>query len=463
MLGEINKEMGTDYLLGDEEIARFVARGYHILDPDIDARIHRDVRQQTRAACENGANPGNAIYEMVPALKQVLSHPQVVGALSSILGPDYYMECHRHVHCTSPGQQAGRFHQDGTPRALRGWTRPWRYGHRPRKVLLVYFPQAVGKELGPTSVVPGSQYYRRQPEDMQRLERRVEGGEGIMAIVHFSCWHRAGANQTGEERIMLKFLFDRQGEPASPDWNARPGYEPDFAAKARTWSRCEGGDLLTLPKTWQTMWNWLAGRGAERSGGAESLTALMAKLRSERESEALEAAYSIGGQLDSVGAHRLMERICAGSESEREMAALALSASGRVAGPALRQALAAADPWLRAMAADIAGDLGRESLDLLPEIERALDDEDAWVRHNAAQALEIWGQEANSAEQSVVRALDDPEAFVRFNALGALMNMRPLDARCTELLHRVATRDAAQPQWRAQDALRRLGNDKLSY
>ena len=158
-----------------------------------------------------------------------------------------------------------------------------------------------------------------------------------------------------------------------------------------------------------------------------------------------------------------MERICAGSESEKEMAALALSVSGRVAGPALRQALAAADPWLRAMAADIAGDLGRESIDLLPEIERALDDEDAWVRHNAAQALEIWGQEANAAEQSVVRALDDPEAFVRFNALGALMNMRPLDTRCTELLHRVATRDAAQPQWRAQDALRRLGNDKLSY
>ena len=59
------------------------------------------------------------------------------------------------------------------------------------------------------------------------------------------------------------------------------------------------------------------------------------------------------------------------------MAALALSASGRVAGSALRQALAAVDPWLRAMAADIAGDLGRESIGLLPEIERALDDEDA--------------------------------------------------------------------------------------
>ena len=68
------------------EMLAFIARGYHIFHPAIDAEIHQAVCAQTRAAFVEGKNPGNAIYERVPALEQVLSHPQMVGALTSILG-----------------------------------------------------------------------------------------------------------------------------------------------------------------------------------------------------------------------------------------------------------------------------------------------------------------------------------------------------------------------------------------
>ena len=452
-----------DFRLNDDEMLAFIARGYHLLHPAIDAEIHRAVCAQTRAAFVQGENPGNAIYEQVPVLAQVLSHPQVVGALTSILGVDYRMLCHRHAHLTQPGQAAGGFHQDGTPRALRGWTRPWRYGHRPRKVLLVYFPHAVPKELGPTTLAPGSQYYRQRPEEMEALECGVEGEAGVMAICHFSCWHRAGANASGTERIMLKFVFDRRGEPRGPSWKAAADYNPDFAAIARQWSARPNGRLLCLPKTWQTMWNWLGDRGAERLGGTASLASLCKGLASEQEHEALEAAYGLGGQVDADGARALVARMRHGGEQEREMAAVALSAAGRVAVDALRETLADPDPWLRAMAADIAGDLGRESLALVPEMERAIDDADVWVRHNALQALALWGREARGAEERVVEALTDAEPFVRFNALGALMNMRPLDARCAEWLQHVATNDAAHPQWQAQDALRRWDNAALRY
>ena len=54
------------------------------------------------------------------------------------------------------------------------------------------------------------------------------------------------------------------------------------------------GRLLSLPKTWQTMWNWLGGRGAERLGGTESLASLFKGLESDQEHEALEAAYRVG-------------------------------------------------------------------------------------------------------------------------------------------------------------------------
>ena len=452
-----------DFRLNDDEMLAFIARGYHLFHPAIDAEIHRAVCAQTRAAFVQGKNPGNAIYERVPALAQVLSHPQVVGALTSILGADYHLLCHRHAHLTQPGQAAGGFHQDGTPRALRGWTRPWRYGHRPRKVLLVYFPHAVPKALGPTTLAPGSQYYRQRPEAMEALECGVEGEAGVMAICHFSCWHRAGANTSDTERIMLKFVFDRRGEPRGPSWKAAADYNPDFAATACQWSALPDGCLLCLPKTWQTMWNWLGGRGAERLGGTESVASLFKSLASEQEHEAIEAAYGLGGQVDADGVRALVARMRQGGEQEREMAAIALSAAGRVAVDALRETLVDPDPWLRAMAADIAGDLGRESLALVPDIERAIDDADVWVRHNALQALALWGQEARCAEERVVEALTDAEPFVRFNALGALMNMRPLDARCAEWLQHIATNDAAHPQWQAQDALRRWDNAALRY
>ena len=395
------------------------------------------MREQTGAAFGEGENPGNAVYEQAPAVQQVLAHPQVVGALSCIIGPDYYMECHRHAHLTKPGQQAGGFHQDGTLRALKGWTRPWRYWHRPRKVLLIYFPQAV-------------------PEDMEVLECRVTGGEGIMAIVNFACWHRAGANTSDRERIMLKFLFDRRSEPQAPSWDAVDRYDPGFDAKAQEWSGLDDGRLLCLPRSWQTMWNWLGNRGEECVASVSSTDELMAALGSAEEAVALEAAYGLGSQVDEAGASALLNRLRDGEEMEREMAALALSAAGSAAVPALRQALSDDDAWLRAMTVDLAGDLGRESLALLPEIGEALDDEDAWVRHNAAQALEIWGEEAEREQLRLVHALDDSETFVRFNALGALMNMRLPAGRCTELLQKISAQDAAQAQWR-------LDHQRLSY
>ena len=184
---------------------------------------------------------------------------------------------------------------------------------------------------------------------------------------------------------------------------------------------------------------------------------------SDQEHEALEAAYGLGGQVDADGARALVTRMRHGDEQEREMAAVALSTAGRVAVDALRETLADPDPWLRATAADIAGDLGRESLALVPDMERALDDTDVWVRHNALQALALWGREARGAEERVVEALTDAEPFVRFNALGALMSMRPLDARCAEWFKHIATTDEAHPQWQAQDALRRWDNAALRY
>ena len=113
---------------------------------------------------------------------------------------------------------------------------------------------------------------------------------------------------------------------------------------------------------------------------------LMAALGSVEEAVALEAAYGLGSQVDEAGASALLNRLRDGEEMEREMAALALSAAGSAAVP----------------------------------------------------ALEIWGEEAEREQLRLVHALDDSETFVRFNALGALKNMRLPAGRCTELLQKVS-------------------------
>ena len=38
-----------DFRLDDDELLAFIARDYHILQPEIDAQIHREVCAQTRA------------------------------------------------------------------------------------------------------------------------------------------------------------------------------------------------------------------------------------------------------------------------------------------------------------------------------------------------------------------------------------------------------------------------------
>ena len=77
--------------------------------------------------------------------------PEVHGALSSILGQDYYIHLHRHAH-TSRGIDEGagqRMHKDSVGNS-RHCVDSKRRHHRTRWCMLLYFPQDTPVELGPT-------------------------------------------------------------------------------------------------------------------------------------------------------------------------------------------------------------------------------------------------------------------------------------------------------------------------
>ena len=65
--------------------------------------------------------------------------------------------------------------------------------------------------MGPTALVPKTQYYMDGPSD------EVEGlpltcAAGTVVITHYELWHRATANRSTQTRYMLKFLFARTQE-----------------------------------------------------------------------------------------------------------------------------------------------------------------------------------------------------------------------------------------------------------
>lgn len=110
---------GAPVLLSDEQMQRFVADGFLVipLAEDDDGGVsHRDIHREARRLWQSsgeagGAGLGNNIFPAIPQLGDVMSSPQVDGALRSLLGDGYTMNAHRHMHnSTNQGQQA--FHKD---------------------------------------------------------------------------------------------------------------------------------------------------------------------------------------------------------------------------------------------------------------------------------------------------------------------------------------------------------------
>ena len=95
--------LDTNYLLTDEQMMQFITKGYLVLQNDMPDQLHQSIMNQINHVMHNEGNPGNNILPRVPDIQQLFDTPIVKGALSSVLGPDYYMHPHRHCHYNQPG------------------------------------------------------------------------------------------------------------------------------------------------------------------------------------------------------------------------------------------------------------------------------------------------------------------------------------------------------------------------
>lgn len=433
--------MRTDsVLLDDSRMQSFIADGYTVVETDLPADFHQSIYRQIEDLLATEGNPGNNLLPRVPGLQQVFDQPQVAGALTSILGPGYYLHPHRFCHFNKPGSEGQRLHKDS-------WSRRH---HRPRWAMAFYYPQDTPVERGPTGVVPGSHYHNRLDPGAEEREIALAGEAGTVAIVHYDLWHRATPNSTAQARYMVKFLFVRLEEPDGPSWDA-------------TGAPWAGNGHVETP-LWHSMWEWYGGRSEGLAVDTGEQAALLSVLMGDSEAASQAAAYALG-RAGEPAVGPLIDCLRRGPEHVRRNAGYGLAAVGPAAVEALARACADDDPAVRLAAVDSLGDMGRASAPAMPALQRALGDasaavrghaaealgamgtlppgvleelagvlrdRDEWVRRNAALGLARLGAAAEAVQPAVVAALDDPNRYVSAKAAKTLERIGT--PRATEIL-----------------------------
>lgn len=424
-------------LLNDSQMQEFIVNGYVKVNAAFTPAFHESVRAQAEEIFSTTGNPGNDILPAIPQLADLLTHPAVTGALTSILGPGYAMHPHRHCHLTPPRQEGQRHHQDSyeDDQNVRH--------HRTRWAMAFYYPQDVNVEMGPTSVLPASQYYTSRDQAEKREEVLLSGDAGAVTIVHYDLWHRAATNHTDRNRYMIKFLFCRMAEPTAPGWHST---NP-------SWSESAAGE--ELPRLWRSVWNWYLGNelscgsqdAASQMNGSAVRTddALRVESRGLSEPEQMEDVYRLASQ-GPKGSAALTERLsrealelldhnqaAQHTNPSQLFSGYGLSAQGAAAVPYLLELLRSEDWPLRAAAADILGDVGRPAGNAVPFLVDSLADDSEWVRRNAAEALGNIGS-AESVPQLARLLVKDSCHFVRHNAALSLAKIgRDADAASSSL------------------------------
>jgi hypothetical protein len=209
-----NADFPPEHLLSDAEVARFVTHGYHVVEPPLAAGLNESIAIKLDGMT---TNPGDAITDEIPELSQVLDHSAVKGVLISLLGPGYEVKGHRHWHCKEPGSTHMQWHQDSTNNRDISINR----------FLGLYYPRDVTADMGPTVILPGTQF-RNAPTDRMATYTNVKGQvplmvkAGTVAFTHYDMWHATAANHSAVKRHMIKFLFGRTEDNTQPTWHHQP-------------------------------------------------------------------------------------------------------------------------------------------------------------------------------------------------------------------------------------------------
>ncbi|MYB01093.1 phytanoyl-CoA dioxygenase [Candidatus Poribacteria bacterium] len=392
----------AEHLLSDVQMRHFIVNGFVTVTTDLSAQFHDAVYEKTVSVFDKEGNPGNNLLPRIPEIQSVFDDPNVRGALTSLLGPDYYMQPHRHPHYNPPGSKGQGLHQDGGKR----------WSHHTRRLLVFYYPQDTPVELGPTGVVPMSHYFSTREGSGVSPEEPIIGEAGTVAFANYDLWHRAMPNSSEKRRYMMKFLYARMSEPEEPTW----------ANKETDWSNGTSVGPAEYQEMFRHLWNWHRGiedNGSHGTSNGEPLSDLISALNSTTESTGLQAAYALP-RFGEKAVPALVRCLYDEPEMTRRNACYALNAVGTAAVEPLRDVLKDSCEHTRDNAAEALGDLGNKAKPAVPALVETLSDESGRVRSHTVEALGTTSQASSLAVPGLIKALEDESEGVRRNAVFAL-------------------------------------------
>ncbi len=139
----------------------FVSRGLVALSPDqlgIPADLHDHIYDREIALFRAKETINSA---SIPEILEVLAAPGLVAAVDRLLGPDWAIVPFTHNTPFVSGAYDQHWHKDDNGPYNGRWPRH----HQSVQIELLYFPQAVTAEMGPTATIPYSQYWTFNHEE----------------------------------------------------------------------------------------------------------------------------------------------------------------------------------------------------------------------------------------------------------------------------------------------------------
>ena len=442
----------TQQRLSDEQVSRFIADGFIVLDSGLSDEFHNGVTQQLDYSLKNESRwLGDNLLPRIPQLLELQSCAVVDGAMRSLLGNDFEWAPHRFPHNSEPlkkektngefdpfvsGPEMGEgsisgsgWHQDGHSKAGRS---RW---HTMKAINVFYFPQDVPLEMGPTRLLSGTHLFAtlRNIEPSQVFFQPIKAG--TVVIADFDVGHAGTPNHTDITRYMLKFVALRTSNPESPSW--------DF--KDAQWQTPE--HLLTpihIPRVWEMLWNWMQGR--KHADGCEptstfSIESLLQNLDLPSNSSRLTALYELV-RLGESAIEPLIEKLLVSAGRDRHET------------PSLE------DPGFYAMSEDhterrfsrrqfvpedaaiALGAIGKSSLNPLLDL---LKHDDPWIRINSAYAIGEIGNAVSPANADRVGELLEDELHQVVRATADALCWLDYSPQTTNRIHKLF--EAYHPEW----------------
>jgi hypothetical protein len=149
--------------LSAEQLAEFNRVGYCVVPTELAPEFCSDFYAKAKAQAEEDASGPSPTDHAA-----VLEARNVRGALSSILGPDYYAPSFGALHKGMNREQP--FHCDGTDHAV---TLTTVRDHKPRRLICMFYPESITREMGPTAIMPRTQVFGVNREGFSHSENRL--------------------------------------------------------------------------------------------------------------------------------------------------------------------------------------------------------------------------------------------------------------------------------------------------